>query len=248
VGQGDGLVLNTGVPHSAVVVDAGPDPKPMAACLDGLGIRQVPLVVLTHFHADHVDGLAGVLEGRHVDSVWVTRLLDPPQGVDLVRAATQKAGVPTEAAPYAQTRRIGDVTLEPIWPLPSSPTVGPGDGSTANNASVVLIARIRGISLFLGGDIEPEGQQRLAAAFPHLHVDVLKVPHHGSRYQDLPFLRSLGSRLAVISVGVGNDYGHPSAQTIAGLAATGQRVLRTDRDGAVAVVEHDGALSAVTTH
>jgi competence protein ComEC len=248
VGQGDGLVLNTGVPHSAVVVDAGPDPKPMAACLDGLGIRQVPLVVLTHFHADHVDGLAGVLEGRHVDSVWVSRLLDPPQGVDLVRAATQKAGVPTEPAPYAQTRRIGDLTLEPIWPLPSSPTVGPGDGSTANNASVVLIARIRGISLFLGGDIEPEGQQRLAAAFPHLHVDVLKVPHHGSRYQDLPFLQSLGSRLAVISVGVDNDYGHPSAQTIAGLAATGQRVLRTDRDGAVAVVEHDGALSAVTTH
>jgi competence protein ComEC len=248
VGQGDGLVLNTGVPHSAVVVDAGPDPKPMAACLDGLGIRRVPLVVLTHFHADHVDGLSGVLDGRRVDAVWVTHLRDPPQGVDLVRAATQKAGVPTVTAPYAQTRRIGDLTLEPIWPLPSSPAVGPGDGSTANNASVVLVARIRGISFFLGGDIEPEGQQQLAAAFPHLHVDVLKVPHHGSRYQDLPFLRSLGSRLAVISVGVDNDYGHPSAQTVAGLAATGQSVLRTDRDGAVAVVDHDGVLGAVTTH
>ena len=64
VGQGDGLVLNTGAPHSAVVVDAGPDPRPMDRCLDGLGVHGVPLVVLTHFHADHVDGLPGVLDGR----------------------------------------------------------------------------------------------------------------------------------------------------------------------------------------
>jgi competence protein ComEC len=245
VGQGDGLVLNTGVAHTAVVVDAGPDPRPMKACLDGLGVREVPLVVLTHFHADHVDGLPGVLDGRHVGTVWVTRLLDPPDGVDLVRSATAAAGVPTETAPYDETRRIGDITLQPVWPLPDSPTVGPGDGSTANNASVVMLARIRGVRLFLGGDIEPEGQQRLATALPGLRVDVLKVPHHGSRYQDLPFLQSLHARLAVISVGADNDYGHPAPETVAGLAATGEEVLRTDRDGAVAVVEHDGRLSAV---
>jgi competence protein ComEC len=247
VGQGDGLVLNAGLAHTAVVVDAGPDPSPMKHCLDGLGVRRVPLVVLTHFHADHVDGLGGVLEGRQVDDVWVTRLRDPPEGVALVRAATAAAGVPTEAAPYAQTRRIGDITLEPVWPLPDSPTVGPGDGSTANNASVVLLVRIRGISLFLGGDIEPEGQQRLAAELPGLRVDVLKVPHHGSRYQDLPFLQSLHARLAVISVGADNDYGHPAPETVSGLAATGERVLRTDQDGSVAVVERDGRLSTVTT-
>jgi competence protein ComEC len=246
VGQGDGLVLNTGVAHTAVVVDAGPDPRPIKACLDGLGVREVPLVVLTHFHADHVDGLPGVLDGRHVGTVWVTRLLDPPDGVDLVRSATAAAGVPTETAPYDETRRIGDITLQPVWPLPDSPTVGPGDGSTANNASVVMLARIRGVRLFLGGDIEPEGQQRLATALPGLRVDVLKVPHHGSRYQDLPFLQSLHARLAVISVGADNDYGHPAPETVAGLAATGEEVLRTDRDGAVAVVEHDGRLSAVT--
>jgi competence protein ComEC len=247
VGQGDGLVLNTGIAHTAVVVDAGPDPGPMKACLDSLGVRSVPLVLLTHFHADHVDGLPGVLDGRKVGVVWVTRLQDPPEGVALVRRATAAAGVPTQFAPYAETRRIGDITLEPVWPLPDSPTVGPGDGSTANNASVVLLARIRGISLFLGGDLEPEGQEQLAAALPGLHVDVLKVPHHGSRYQDLPFLQSLHARLALISVGAGNDYGQPAAQTVSGLAATGERVLRTDRDGSVAVVERDGRLSAVST-
>jgi competence protein ComEC len=247
IGQGDGLVLNAGVAHTAVVVDAGPDPSPMKRCLDGLGVRRVPLVVLTHFHADHVGGLSGVLDGRQVDDVWVTRLRDPPEGVALVRAATAEAGVPTETAPYARTRRIGDIVLEPVWPLPDSPTVGPGDGSTANGASVVLLVRIRGVSLFLGGDIEPEGQHQLAAELPGLRVDVLKVPHHGSRYQDLPFLQSLHARLAVISVGADNDYGHPAPETVSGLAATGERVLRTDEEGSVAIVVRDGQLSTVTT-
>ena len=99
VGQGDGLVLNTGRPHTAVVVDAGPDPAPMDACLSGLGITRVPLVVLTHFHADHVDGLPGVFEGRRVDAVEVSRLRDPPAGVALVRRTAEAAGLePSDAA------------------------------------------------------------------------------------------------------------------------------------------------------
>ncbi len=85
VGQGDGLVLNTGLRHTAVVVDAGPDPEAIDACLTGLGVSRIPLVLLTHFHADHVDGLPGVLGGRDVAQVEVSRLADPPAGVALVR-------------------------------------------------------------------------------------------------------------------------------------------------------------------
>jgi competence protein ComEC len=247
VDQGDGLVLNTGAPHTAVVVDAGPDPRLMDACLSGLGVTRIPLVVLTHFHADHVDGLPGVLDGRTVDAVEVSRLRDPPAGVALVRRVTGADGLTPRDAPYAVTRRFGDLTLEPVWPLPGSPTVGPGDGSTANNASVVLLARIRDVTFLLGADIEPEGQVTLATLLPGLHVDVLKVPHHGSRYQDVAFLTSLGARLAVISVGEGNDYGHPAAETVDALQSTGARVLRTDHDGSIAIVEDHGRLAAVTS-
>ena len=105
VGQGDGLVLATGAPHEAVVVDAGPDPRVIDRCLDDLGVRRIPLVVLTHFHADHVDGLPGVLDGRRVGALWVTRLQDPPGGVSLVRDA---AGASPPPAGRGAVRRDPD--------------------------------------------------------------------------------------------------------------------------------------------
>ncbi len=245
VGQGDALVLNVG-PHAGVVVDAGPDPTAVDGCLDRLGIEQVPLVVLTHFHADHVDGLAGVFDGREVGAVETTRLLDPPAGVREVEAVAAAAGLTPEPAPYGVTRQVGAAALQVLWPPPDSPSDGPGDGSTANEASVVLLVEIDGVRMLLTGDVEPEGQAALATALPGMQVDVLKVPHHGSRYQDEPWLLSLGARVALVSVGVDNDYGHPAAEAIDPLAAAGTRVLRTDVDGDLVVVERDGELLAQT--
>jgi len=245
VGQGDGTVLRTG-PHAAVVIDAGPDPRPMADCLDRLGIRDVPLFVLTHFHADHVDGVSAVVEGRHVGAIWTTRLQDPPQGVAELRRAAQEAGVVPTTAPYGASVQVGEATLQVLWPPADSPTEGPGDGSTANAASIVLLARTHGIALLLTGDAEPDGQQAIARAVPGLQVDVLKIPHHGSRYQDEDWLLSLRPRLAIASVGAHNDYGHPAASTLDPLAAAGTRVLRTDRDGSVAVTAGPQGLGYAT--
>jgi competence protein ComEC len=245
VGQGDALVLNAG-PHAGVVVDAGPDPAAVDACLDRLEIQAVPLVVLTHFHADHVDGLSGVLDGREVEAIETTRLLDPPQGVREVDSLAGAAGLTPTPTPYGVTRTVGDVTLQALWPPPDSPTAGPGDGSTANEASVVLLVEVHGVRMLLSGDVEPEGQEALAAALPGLRVDVLKVPHHGSRYQDEDWLLSLGARVALVSVGADNDYGHPAPEALTPLEATGARVLRTDLDGDLLVVERDGELSTET--
>jgi competence protein ComEC len=181
-----------------------------------------------------------------VGEVEVTRLADPPGRVAAVGAETAAAGLATAVAAYGETRTVGDVTLQVLWPTPATPTDGPGDGSTANDASVVLLAEVAGVRLLLTGDVEPVGQAALARALPGLQVDVLKVPHHGSRFQDLAWLGSLGARYAVVSVGADNDYGHPAAETLDGLAGQGTEVLRTDRDGDVVLAVRDGRLVAVT--
>ncbi len=97
----------------------------MDDCLDRLGVEQVPLVVLTHFHADHVDGLPGVFDGRRVGAIWTTTLLDPPAAVQAVTALAARHGVPVSGPPTGGVR-IGDVTLQPLWPLGRVPRVRTG--------------------------------------------------------------------------------------------------------------------------
>ena len=241
VGQGDGLLLRAGE-HSAVVVDAGPDPAVIDACLDRLGVREVPLLLLTHFHADHVDGAAGVLDGREVGAVEGTSLLDPAAGVRVVEEAT---GRDPGVAAYGGTRTFGRVRLQVVWPRPGAP---PGDAgeSAPNNSSVVLVAEVAGIRVLLTGDVEPSAQAALERDLAGLQVDVLKVPHHGSRHQDLGWLTSLGARVALVSVGADNDYGHPSPDVVTALTAAGARVWRTDLVGDVAVVVRDGEVGVVS--
>ena len=241
VGQGDGLVLRAGE-HAAVVVDAGPDPAAIDACLDRLEIRSVPLLVLTHFHADHVDGVAGVLEGREVGAIEGSVLLEPAAGVREVETAL---GRDPGAAPYGVTRTIGEVTLQTVWPRPGG-TGGDPSESAPNNASVVLVAEVAGVRILLTGDVEPSVQSALARDLAGLRVDVLKVPHHGSRHQDLDWLTSLGARVSLVSVGEGNDYGHPAQDLLLALSAAGARVWRTDLAGDVVVVVRSGEVGVVT--
>lgn len=240
VGQGDGLVLRAGA-GAAVVVDAGPDPVAIDACLDRLEVEDVPLVVLTHFHADHVDGLSGVLDGRRVGAVETTGLLDPASGVDEVAQALP--GTAPAPAAYGLTRRVGDVTLQTVWPRPGA-RADPAE-SAANNASVVLVAEVSGVRMLLTGDVEPSAQSALADDLSGLRVDVLKVPHHGSRHQDTAWLTSLGARLALVSVGEGNDYGHPAPDLLDALESAGMQVWRTDMSGDVAVLVREGEVGVV---
>ena len=246
VGQGDGLVLNAGG-AAAVVVDVGPEPALIDRCLDRLGTRRLHVVLLTHFHADHVDGLEGALGGRSVGAVEVTGFADPWQGAAAVESTAAAAGLPVRVPTYGELRSAGSLTWQVVGPAGSGPAPAGEQGSAANNASVALVVEVRGVRILLTGDVEPEAQQEMARALPALRVDVLKVPHHGSRYQDAGFLTGLGARLALISVGEGNDYGHPAPETLELLEHAGMLVRRTDRDGDVAVVVQDGALRVVTS-
>ena len=241
VGQGDGLVLNAGS-GSAVVVDTGPDPVAMDRCLRRLGVRRIPLVVLTHFHADHIDGLAGAMHGRSVDAIEVTSLADPLSGAHEVYAIAQASGVPVRVAAYGETGRLGPLSWQVIGP--SHPPPDTSD-SPPNDASLVLLVRTRGIRILMMGDEEDGSQAQLMRDTGGIRADVLKVAHHGSARQDPDLVRATGARLAVISVGQDNDYGHPAPSLLALLHDARMRVERTDQDGDVAVVV-DGGLRVAT--
>lgn len=244
VGQGDALVLAAG-PGRGVVVDAGPDPSVAGRCLDRLGVRHVPLLVVSHFHADHMEGITGVLDGRVVDEVLVSPLADPVEGAREVLRVSAAQRVPVRVPALGESGAVGGLRWQVVAPAGATPT--PGEGSPANNASLVLLAELRGVRVLAAGDLEPEGQAALQATLPGLRVDVLKVPHHGSRHQDHAWLAGLGARVAVVSSGRDNDYGHPAPQTLATLEDAGALVARTDLRGDVAVVVGpEGRLSVVS--
>jgi competence protein ComEC len=241
VGQGDALVLNAGA-GSGVVIDTGPDPRAVDRCLRRLHIQRVPLVVLTHLHADHVEGLPGVLRGRRVGEIEVGPLEEPV--VEHARVLRWSAGarVPIVAAVVGEERSAGGAR----WQVLAPDHAHRGTNSDPNNSSLVMrLTAAGGRTVLLTGDVEREAQQVLLDLGIPLQADVLKVPHHGSSHQLPEFLRAVQPRLTITSVGADNPFGHPSPATIGQLVRAGARSYRTDRDGDIALIDRGGVLSSV---
>ena len=246
VGQGDGLVINLG-DSSAIVIDVGPDSKLIDGCLKDLGITKIPLLVLSHFHADHVHGLDGALAGRRVSNIWVTNYGEPKSERDT--ALLLIGNIPSHVASVGERFDFqsakGPVSISVLWPGKTIEEFAaiPGDGSSINNSSIALLITVGSLRIFSAGDLEPPAQEAMMAGSKIEAVDIYKVSHHGSSYQYPPLMSELQPRVALISVGLGNSYGHPAATTVAALAALGTIVMRTDQDGAISV---DGALKIRT--
>lgn len=245
VGQGDGLVLNAGH-QAAVVVDTGPDPVAMTQCLRDLGVHQVPLVVLTHFHADHVDGLSALLGHYPVSEIEVSPFAQPSDRYRATMAMVRASKVPVTVAAPGERRRLGQLSWQVLGPTAAT-AGGVGDGGSGpNNASVIMLLRVAGVRILLAGDAEPEEEDAILASRPDLHVDVLKEPHHGSAALDPAFLAATHAAVSLISVGADNPYGHPAPEALALLHRLGMAVYRTDRDGTIAVVVDQGRLEIST--
>lgn len=231
VGQGDAILLETRA--GAVLVDQGPPEADVAGQLRRAGVRSLSALVLTHPQRDHVGGAADVVSRLEV-GVALHPGLDPAASPDqrAALAAARREGVRVRLVRAGDSLRVGGLRLEVLWPDgPGSPAEDP------NLRAIVLLARFGSTSALLTADAESVVTLRLRLP----QVDVLKVAHHGSADPGLTeLLRRLRPRVAVMSVGAGNDYGHPTPETLAALdAVAGLEVLRTDRNGPV-VIESDG--------
>ncbi len=238
VGQGDSTLLET--PSARVLVDEGPPEADVAGQLARMGIHSLSAIVLTHPQRDHVGGAAEVIE--HVS---VAEVLDPElaaTGPDsrAAHAAARERHVPVHVVRSGMTFRSGGLVLDVLWPEDAGAA-----SEDPNQNAVVLIASYGETDVYLSADAESDVTARL----PLRPVEIMKVAHHGSEDAGLPDeLRTLRPRVAVISCGLHNDYGHPRPDTLAALAASpGLAVYRTDLDGRVVIDADRGGRLLVHT-
>ncbi len=248
VGQGDAIAVRT--PRARwVLVDAGPPPRgdpagaPVVRELRRRGVRRLELLVLTHPDLDHVGGAEAVLASLEVGAV-----LEPsrPTGKDAYVSLLEAAGargVPWRRAQAGQRFDLDGVALEVLSPA------GPGaeaaeDATESNAVSVVLAVRYGALDALLTGDA-PRSVERAVSSEVGPDLEILKVGHHGSATStDSAFLAAAHPRVALVSVGRGNRFGHPAPEVLARLERFGVEIHRTDREGTITVLgRRDGSFA-----
>lgn len=231
VGQGDAAVLR--MSGFTVLVDGGPEPARLADRLARYGINSVDLAVVTHVHADHAAGLAGILGRVPVGRIWA--VFEPHATASsedlLLRAA--EAGVPVEAPAVGSVLAIGTDTVEVIGPRRRY--------ASPNDQSIVLVATLDGMRVLLSGDIEEIAQSEISVD----SIDLLKVPHQGAATSRREWLMNHAGGVSVISVGP-NAFGHPVGWVVEALEPA--TVYRTDVHGDVVVTFEAGIMTVRPSH
>jgi competence protein ComEC len=223
VGQGDAILLQPAA-APAVLVDGGPPGDGLASKLRDAGVDSLGAAVVTHEQSDHAGGIEELLGGFSVDRLFYARL-----GRRL-RAEALAADANPDRLAAGDSFSSGLLRLEVLWP-PAELLGEPLAGADPNAQALVLLVRWQRFSMLLTADAEA-GEVPIDPG----PIDVLKVAHHGSEDTGLaPLLERTSPRLALISVGEGNSYGHPAPGTLARLAAHDVPTLRTDQAGTIVI-------------
>jgi len=241
VGQGDAILLHSvdpmGAMHTALI-DTGRSPQAVSKCLHRASVTRIDLLVLTHFDLDHIGGVDAVV------SLAANILIGTPGDASdqLVLRQLQTAVPHVTLARVGMSGVLGAATWNVLWPDGVTPNMQSG-----NPGSVAMMWNVDGIHAAFLADLGQGAQETILAHEIDLaSVDVLKVAHHGSADTSEQMVRRLHPRLALISVGTGNKYGHPTTRAMAQLEAVGAKIERTDVQGMVFISRRDDRLVVTT--
>lgn len=239
VGQGDAILLQ--LPNGqAMLVDAGPDEAGPAVVsyLQKQGVERIDYLVATHPHADHIGGMDEVIRAFEIGKVYMPRVTANTASFERLLLTLKAKGLKITPAKAGVTVLAED-GLKVSFLAPCGSRY-----EELNDWSAVVKASYGKTSFLLTGDAEAESEREMLSSGADLRADVLKIGHHGSSSStSWAFLKAVSPKYAVISVGAGNDYGHPHRETLEKLAAAGVKVYRTDRDRTVVFVSDGESLS-----
>jgi competence protein ComEC len=244
IGQGDALLLRA-AGGATMLIDTGDDPALLADCLADFGVERLDVLLVSHFDVDHVGAAESITVP--VGEVWLPDT-EAARGEPLT-VRLQAAGVPVSFVGAGDAVAFGDLVVTALSPArggdgaPS--TLDGNDGSLVVRADPVADCRASCLSVLLLGDLGEQAQAGLDLDL--VRVDVVKVSHHGSGDQLPELYQRAGARLALVSVGADNGYGHPTDRALEMLAAAGTPWLRTDESGSIAVFTVGGELGAWTS-
>jgi competence protein ComEC len=245
VGQGDATLIRSA--NQTMLIDAGRDPEPIAKCLEALGVNQVDVLLLTHFDADHVGGLAGVLERAQVRQALISPFDDDRPQVAVALDQLDSANVSVSTAEVGDQGTLGAAEWIVVAPEPRA-----AGAEDSNDASVILRVETSQWLLLAFADAGERAQMRTVRLRNSMlnrsagKPLIVKVSHHGSADQYAELFEDLRPEVALFSVGESNSYGHPTKRAIEIFEKAGSAIFRTDQQGSIALHMLDGSLNVLT--